>query len=118
MILYRPVGTKELKLIEKSGYEKYPPRLPEQPIFYPVLNEKYAAEIAGQWNVKYNEDHRGYVTMFEIDDEYAGKFEIHVVGSSYHQELWVPAEELDEFNRHIIGKIQVIKEFSENAAGT
>ena len=118
MILYRPVGTKELKLIEKSGYEKYPPRLPEQPIFYPVLNENYAAEIAGQWNVKYNEDHRGYVTMFEIDDEYAGKFEIHVVGSSYHQELWVPAEELDEFNRHIIGKIQVIKEFSENAAGT
>ena len=46
--LYRPVGTKELELIEKSGYEKYPPRLPEQPIFYPVLNEKYAAEIAGQ----------------------------------------------------------------------
>ena len=56
--------------------------------------------------------------MFEIDDEYAGKFEIHVVGSSYHQELWVPAEELDEFNRHIIGKIQVLREFSENAAGT
>ncbi len=68
-------------MIEKSGYEKYPPRLPEQPIFYPVLNEKYAAEIAGQWNVKYNEDHRGYVTMFEIDDEYAGKFEAVIIRS-------------------------------------
>lgn len=113
MVLYRPVGTKELKLIEESGYRKYPPRLPEQPIFYPVLNERYAAEIAGKWNVKYNEDHRGYVTMFEIDDGYAGQFEVHVVGGSYHQELWVPAEELDEFNRHIIGKIQVLREFSE-----
>ncbi len=112
MILYRPVGTKELELIEKSNYTKYPPRLPEQPIFYPVLNEKYATEIAAQWNVKYNSDHKGYVTKFEIDDEYFHQFEIHIVGDSYHQELWVLAEELNTFNSHIIGKIQVISEFS------
>lgn len=112
MILYRPVGTKELELIRESGYTKYPPRLPEQPIFYPVLNEKYATEIASQWNVKYNDDHKGYVTKFEIDDEYFLQFEVHVVGGEYHQELWVLAEELDIFNQHIIGKIQVIGEFS------
>lgn len=112
MILYRPVGTKELELIKESDYEKYPPRLPEQPIFYPVLNEKYAAEIASQWNVKYNDDHRGYVTRFEIDDEYSRQFEVHTVGAGYHQELWVPAEELETFNRHIIGKIQVISEYA------
>ena len=114
MILYRPGGTKELKLIEESGYTAYPPRLPEQPIFYPVLNETYAAEIA-QWNVKYNEDHKGYVTKFEIDDEYAAQFEVHVVGNHYHQELWVPAEDLAVFNRHIKGIIQVIGEYPVNA---
>ena len=113
MILYRPVGTKELELIQKSGNLKYPPRLPEQPIFYPVLNEKYATEIASGWNVKYNDDHKGYVTKFEIDDEYYNQFEIHTVGASYHQELWVPAEELETFNQHIIGKIQLIREFPE-----
>lgn len=112
MILFRPVGTKELELIAESGYKKYPPRLPEQPIFYPVLNEKYAVEIASQWNVTYNEDHKGYVTRFEIEDVYAAQFEVHVVGSSYHKELWIPAEELDIFNQHIIGYIQVISEFS------
>lgn len=112
MVLYRPVGTKELELIEESGYTKYPPRLPEQPIFYPVLNEKYATEIAEKWNVKYNQDHKGFVTRFEIDDEYFQQFEVHIVGGRYHQELWVPAEELDDFNRHIVGKIQVIREFS------
>ncbi len=111
MILYRPVGTKELELIRDSGYAAYPPRLPEQPIFYPVLNERYAAEIASQWNVKYNEDHRGYVTRFEIDDAYAAQFEVHTVGGAHHQELWVPAEELDSFNRHIIGYIQVVSSF-------
>lgn len=112
MILYRPVGTKELELIEESGYKKFPPRLPEQPIFYPVLNEKYAVEIASQWNVKYNDDHRGYVTRFEIEDAYSRQFEVHTVGAGYHQELWVPAEELETFNRHIIGKIQVISQFA------
>lgn len=113
MILYRPVGTKELELIKESGYKKYPPRLPEQPIFYPVLNEKYATEIASQWNVKYNDDHKGYVTKFEIDDEYVRQFEVQTVGNAYHQELWVPAEELEEFNQHIIGEIQMISEYGE-----
>lgn len=114
MTLYRPVGTAELKLIEKSGYKCFPPRLPEQPIFYPVLNEKYASEIAERWNVKDTDDHKGYVTVFEVDDEYCSQFEIHTVGRSYHQELWIPAEELENFNQHIIGTIKVIGEFSDS----
>ena len=81
MILYRPVGSKELELIKKSNYRRFPPRLVEQPIFYPVLNEQYATEIASSWNVKYNEDHRGYVTKFEVDDQYCGQFEVHQVGA-------------------------------------
>ena len=52
MVLYRPVGTEELELIRKTEYCAFPPRLPEQPIFYPVLNEKYATEIASKWNLK------------------------------------------------------------------
>lgn len=112
MLLYRPVGTKELELIEKSGFKEFPPRLPEQPIFYPVLNEEYAVEITTLWNVKQCSDHKGYVLEFEIDDEYFKSFEIHVVGCGYHRELWVPAEELGNFNRHIIGKIRLIGEYS------
>jgi len=114
MILYRPIGTKELELIRKTEYCAFPPRLPEQPIFYPVLNEKYATEIASRWNVKYNDDHRGYVTKFEVDDDYCAQFEIHCVGSEYHKELWIPAEKLEEFNTHIVGKIDIISEFSGN----
>ncbi len=114
MVLFRPVGTKELLLIEESAYKRFPPRLPEQPIFYPVLNELYAEEIALKWNVRYNDDHRGYVVAFEVEDEFCGKYEPHTVGNEYHKELWVPAEELDEFNDHIVGMIRVIKEFSEN----
>ena len=54
--LYRPTRAKELALIVAADFEAFPPRLPEQPIFYPVLNEEYAAQIARDWNAKYNAD--------------------------------------------------------------
>ena len=110
MILYRPVGTSEFDLIKQSNYTRFPPRLPEQPIFYPVLNEEYAREIAEKWNTKTN-DGKGYVTRFRVDDEYISQFEIHTVGNHTHKELWIPAEELSAFNQHIIGLIEVIREF-------
>lgn len=97
-------------LIAESGCRAFPSRLPEQPIFYPVLHEAYACEIAEKWNAK-TEDSLGYVTRFEVDDAYAAKFEVHTVGSSLHQELWVPAAELPCFNRHIRGVIEVTRVF-------
>lgn len=107
--MYRPVGQKEMDLIIQSNYKEYPPRLPEQPIFYPVLNERYAREIAEKWNKKSADSgYAGYVTTFEIDDTYISNYDVQTVGASYHQELWVPSEELETFNRHIIGKIEVI----------
>ena len=109
MILYRSVGKAEYELIAQSDFTAYPPRLPEQPIFYPVLNERYAREIAEKWNRRYpDSQYTGYVTTFEIDDIYISQFPVQTVGASYHQELWIPAEDLHEFNQHIIGKIKVL----------
>src|SRR6201990_2237772 len=102
--LYRPVGPRELKLIEESGWKAFPPRLPEQPIFYPVMNEEYAIQIAHDWNVPASGS--GFVTKFAVSKEYLQKFEEQNVGGPIHNELWVPAEELEEFNRHIIGLIE------------
>ena len=109
IILYRPVGLDELELIKESGWKKFPPRLPEQPIFYPVMNEEYAIQISEQWNVPaYG---AGFVTRFHINKAYVQKFDVQNVGGEIHNELWVPAEELDEFNNNIIGPIEVTKEF-------
>lgn len=107
--LYRPVGPEELKLIEASGWVAFPPRLPGQPIFYPVLNEEYATQIARDWNAP--ESGVGYVTAFDVDTAYLARFEVQTVGSRAHQELWVPAEELERFNEHIVGRIRVVAEF-------
>ena len=114
MILYRPVGLQELELIYDSGMKTFPARLPQQPIFYPVLQLEYARQIASDWNAKSGQS-AGYVTEFKVEEDYIGQFEKHTVGSSHHQEFWIPAEELEEFNRNITGHIKVLEAYFGDA---
>jgi hypothetical protein len=104
--LYRPVGLAELALIWDSGCREFPPRLPEQPIFYPVTSAEYATQIARAWNTK-SSSFAGYVTSFDLNDEYLSQFERHIVGSAIHEEYWIPAGQLPDFNRAIRGLIEV-----------
>jgi tetratricopeptide (TPR) repeat protein len=108
MILYRPVSLHELALMYESGMRAFPARLPQQPIFYPVLDLEYARQTAAGWNSR-NGEFAGYVTQFKVDDEYIDKFEEHTVGESQYQEFWIPAEEVEEFNKHIVGHIKVVE---------
>lgn len=110
MKLYRPVGLKELELILANN--AYPPRLEWQPIFYPVLNFEYARQIATRWNLDDElSGYAGFVTEFDIDDAYVSQFQVQNVGGELHNELWVPAEELANFNTHIQGHIQLSAAF-------
>src|SRR3569623_3498042 len=112
--LYRPTGPKELELVRQSGFKRWPPRLVDQPIFYPVTNEEYAVQIARDWNVPASG--AGYVTRFEVDAQFMQRYPVQVVGGSRHTEWWVPAEELEMLNDHIVGLIEVIQEFKCLAA--
>jgi hypothetical protein len=109
--LYRPVGSSELALIEAANMRAFPPRLPEQPIFYPVTNEAYARQIARDWNAKHNADKRGYVVRFAVDASFLAGFEKKVVGGREHEEYWIPAEDLDAFNAAIVGPMEVIADY-------
>jgi len=116
MQLWRPTGRKELVKIEELGMRAFPPRLPEQPIFYPVISFDYAEAIARDWNsVRENHEYIGFVLGFEIDDTYGAKFPMQTAGGKACQELWVPSEELDDFNRHIRGEINIIAEYKNGA---
>ncbi|WP_437614346.1 ADP-ribosylation/crystallin J1 [Sorangium sp. So ce834] len=108
MILYRPVGLAELRLIAESGFRAFPPRLSHQPIFYPVLTAEYARKIARDWNTTdETSGFAGWVTRFVVEDDFARRYPVQIAGGRSHEELWVPAEELEEFNRHIVGTIEV-----------
>ena len=107
--LWRPVGPKELALIRESGMRAFPPRLPEQPIFYPVLSEVYAVKIARDWNVPASG--KGYVTRFRVARSFLDRYEIQEAGGRTHLEYWIPAEDLPAFNSALVGEIEVIAEF-------
>lgn len=108
--LWRPVGIRELALVFESAMRAFPPRLPGQPIFYPVLAAAYADQIAREWNAP-TDPFAGYVVRFEVRDEFAREFGPHVVGGPEHSELWVPADRLDEFNEAMRTPIVVERGF-------
>lgn len=108
--LYRPTGPVELALLEKSNFTAWPPRLPDQPIFYPVMNQAYAEQIATEWNIR--DSGSGYVTRFKVERNFLKPYPRKIVGGNQHEELWIPAEDLDAMNEHIVGRIEVIKRFN------
>jgi len=107
--LWRPTGPEELALVEASGWRAWPPRLPEQPIFYPVLSVDYATMIARDWNVQHSGV--GYVTRFQVRKAFLDRYDVHRVGGRTTLEYWIPAEDLTELNANIVGAIEVIAEY-------
>jgi hypothetical protein len=73
------------------------------------MNEEYAIQIARDWNVPASGS--GFVTKFSLSAACLNRYEIQNVGGAIHNELWVPAEDLEDFNDHIIGKIEVTQSF-------
>jgi hypothetical protein len=111
--LWRPVGPVELELIRTSGMKAFPPRLPDQPIFYPVLSEDYAVQIARDWNAPASGS--GFVTRFEVRADFLSRYEVQHAGSRAHLEYWIPADELQAFNDAIVGEIVVTATFGDAA---
>lgn len=107
--LWRPTGPEEMELVRASGLRRWPPRLAEQPIFYPVLNEQYATKIARDWNVPASGV--GYVTRFDVEADYLSQFPVRQAGGRDILEYWIPAERLEEFNDHIVGNIVEVAKF-------
>src|ERR1700692_1860208 len=110
--LFRPIGLPELVLLWDSGMRRFPPRLPHQPIFYPVVNLEYARQIAREWNSPdSNSGFAGFVTQFGVSSTYLSKFDLHTAGYAAHREYWIPASELNSLNRAISGLISVEEAF-------
>ena len=108
--LFRPVGEIEMELIRASGFTRFPPRLPGQPIFYPVAVQGYAEQIAREWNAK-EPGHVGYVVRFDVDETFIDRYPVRQVGNKTHLEYWIPAEDLGALNAHIVGRIRIIYEY-------
>ncbi len=106
--LWRPVGPRELELVAQADMRAFPARLPDQPIFYPVLSEAYAVKIARDWNAPRG---GGFVTRFAVRRDFIAGYAVQEAGGREHEEYWIPAEDLPAFNAAIVGEIEVVAEF-------
>jgi hypothetical protein len=61
------------------------------------------------WNTR--DGGAGYVLRFEVETDYLAQYPVQTVGARVHREYWIPAKDLDEFNQHIVGPIEVLREF-------
>ena len=95
--------------MEASDWSSWPPRLPGQPIFYPVLNKEYAVATGCNWNFRASGS--GFVTRFEVGKEFLDRYEMHQVGGRTILEYWIPAEDLSEFNANVVGPIELVAGF-------
>ncbi len=106
MMLYRPVELDELCLVYRAGMRAFPSLLPQQRTFCAVLGEDDAIEVARRLSTE-TDSKAGFVTRFSLDEPGARDFEQRIVD----EELELPAEELDELNAHLAGRIEVVAAF-------
>ena len=55
---------------------------------------------------------RRLLTEFEVETSFLDAYEIDQVGGQTVLEYWIPAEELELFNQHIVGRIRLVDSFT------
>ncbi|MET7835275.1 ADP-ribosylation/crystallin J1 [Micromonospora sediminicola] len=107
-VQWRPLGQQELGLIREAGGRRWPALPPDQTHFFPMLDEGFAIRAAQNWNLF---GPVRYVARFHVETGFLGRYSTRSFGGSAAPMLWVAAEDLDEFNAHIVGSIEIIHEF-------
>ncbi len=103
--LYRAVNAEELAALQSLRWKGFPPCA--EAAFYPALNARFALDfIHSQEGGK---KPALYLTRFQIHAGYVRSFEVQTLSGEVHDELWVPAEEWENFNRNIVGRIAVVR---------
>ena len=113
MRLFRSTGVAELRLVRDLDWRAWPPRLPEQSIFCPVMTFAYAERIARDWSAV--DDAWGFVTPSDVAGDMAARHPIQEAGGRAHSELWVLAKDLAAFDRAIVGRIDVVAAYRGGA---
>ncbi|HWS36466.1 MAG TPA: ADP-ribosylation/crystallin J1 [Actinoplanes sp.] len=106
--LWRPAGPRELDLIRASGWRRWPPVPLERLYFYPILSESFAVTGAQHWTS--SDSGVRYVLRIHVETDFVGRYSTRSFGGSAAPMLWVPAEDMDEFNAHVVGLIEVVHE--------
>ena len=116
MELYRPLCAEEYHEIEAMKFKGFPARNPDQPLFTALLSQEGASQIAKRMKVAKQADPTVYVVSFLVDDAYIRQFPVQHTDDRNRRALWIPAEEMDILNQHLIGGIRVLATYEVDRA--
>ncbi|MBR5372478.1 MAG: hypothetical protein IK130_09720 [Oscillospiraceae bacterium] len=111
MELYRPISGEEYRAIEERGFQGFPKRTEGQQILTVLLSQDGAMEIARRLRVEKQKDNKVYVVSFLVEDSYIRQFPVQYREKPEYSALWIPAEETEILNQHIIGKIRLVTSY-------
>lgn len=114
MELYRPLCADEYHEIEALKFQGFPPRSGEQPLFTALLSQEGASQIAKHMKVAKQTEPTVYVVSFLVDDAYIRQFPVQHTEDRNRRALWIPADEMDILNQHLIGGIRVLASYEVN----
>ena len=116
MELYRPLNADEFHEVEARSFRGFPPRPAEQPLFTALLSEEGASQIARHMRIAKACDNIVYVVKFLVEDAYIRQFPVQHVQERNRRALWIPADEIDILNQHLIGDIRVLASYEIDRA--
>lgn len=116
MELYRPLNAEEFHAVEARSFRGFPPRSDEQPLFTALLSEEGASQIAKHMRIAKEAENTVYVVSFLVEDAYIRQFPVQHAEERNRRALWLPAEEVDILNQHLIGTIRVIASYQIDRA--
>ncbi|MBQ5334654.1 MAG: hypothetical protein J6Z45_01760 [Oscillospiraceae bacterium] len=108
MELFRPLPAEEFRQIEANGFASFPARSSGQQLFTALLSHEGAAEIARRMRIEKQAEHTVYVVGFLVEDAYIRQFSVQNSDQPERSALWIPAEEIDILNQHLVGKIRML----------
>lgn len=111
MELYRPMDAEEYQALEARSFQGFPPRDEYKPLFTALLSEEGASQIARHMRISKQADHTVYVVSFLVDDAYIRQYPVQHAHERDRRALWIPAEELEILNQHLIGDIRVLASY-------
>jgi len=116
--LFRAVGQGEHDMVKESG--KFPARMPWQPLFCPMLEESYAVEVArGHHTQDPASGYVGYVLRFRVRRAFIERYDpVTAGGVEHHREYRIPAEDLADLNKNLVGPIEVLHSFRGSRASS
>ena len=111
MELYRPLNAEEYHEVEALQFQGFPPRTEEQPLFTALLSEEGASQIARHMRIAKQKENIVYVVSFLVDDAYIRQFPVQHSDERNRRALWIPADEMEILNQHLIGSIRVLASY-------